>query len=57
MIHVIKMVVLAAPVAVTFVDSVGYIARVDGKRNVYRIFLISKQLNGLFNQEHQCNPH
>lgn len=29
--HIVKTVVLAVPLAITFVDSVGYVARVDGK--------------------------
>lgn len=30
--HIVKSMVFTAPIVITFLDNVGYIARVDGKR-------------------------
>lgn len=32
---IVKAVGLAIPIAITFVDSVGYVARVDGNENAF----------------------
>lgn len=61
MIQIVKVVVLAAPIIVTFVDAVGYIARVDGRRIfVFILFFIDLKrilIKYSINQEHQCNRH